>query len=118
MTVITDRARAYVYHGDWVADCPRGCGNVEHLFDPADKRDPKSPRTAARGAYQCSYCRQISSVDWPAFQDEIMAVLVRRPFPYNRNWYPSGHDVALRFGLPHGQSVADLIEENAEHGVS
>jgi hypothetical protein len=48
---------------------------------------------------------------------EITAVLALRPIPQTRNWYPRDHDIALRFRIPHGQSVDDLREENAEHGV-
>lgn len=115
MTVITERARAYVYAGDWVADCPRGCGNTEHLFE---RTSPNGPRCLRVGSYVCSYCKHLAPVEWPDSIEEIMSVLSLRPVPLNRNWYPSGHDVAIRFRIPHGQSVTDLVEENAEHGIS
>lgn len=101
------KARAYVYSGDWVADCPRECGNVEYLFD-GDKR---------RASFFCSYCRFISEIDWPKNAADIMGVLSLRPIPHTRNWYPQDHSVAARAAIPHGQSVGDLWEENEEHGV-
>jgi hypothetical protein len=73
-------ARAYVYAGDWVADCPRPggvCGNVEFLHRPSRIGGPRDV-----------------PVDF--FLD---------------------HPVAVRFGLPHGQSVRDLEAESEEHGV-
>ena len=114
-------ARAYVYSGDWVADCPRGCGGVEHLFDRANPRDPLSPRVVPKTEFHCSYCKlgqaETVRIDWPPNMNDIMTVLMLRPVPHNRNWYPKDHDVALRYRLPHGQTVDELREENREHGV-
>lgn len=108
-------ARAYVYAGDWVADCPRaGCANVEHLYRQSRRG---GPRDVQLGFYRCSYCGMESDISWPDSMHDILAVLVRRPIPDTRNWYPTDHPVALKFGLPHGQSVRDLAEENEEHGV-
>jgi hypothetical protein len=109
-------ARAYVYSGEWVADCPRagGCGNVEFLYRPSRLR---GPRDVEVGFFLCSHCGAQAPVAWPDDRHAILAELARRPVPENRNWYPDGHPVALRFGLPHGQSVADLVAESAAHGV-
>lgn len=115
--LIAARARAYVYSGDWVADCPRGCGGVEHLFERANPRNPSSPRVVQKTEFHCSYCQMVTPIDWPPTMNEIMTVLMLRPVPHTRNWYPAGHDVALRFRLPHGQTVDELREENREHGV-
>jgi hypothetical protein len=113
------RARAYVYAGDWVADCPReGCGNVEHLYDRTSARNPRAPRIVQKPEFGCSNCGHAAPIEWPADMAAITAVLGLRPVPQNRNWYPASHEVAIRFRLPHGQSVADLVEENAAHGVS
>jgi hypothetical protein len=116
-TLLTNRARAWVYSGAWVADCPRGCGNVEYLFDLFDARDPTSPRTVRKPQFWCSYCHLLADIEWAADEADIMAVLGRRPIPHNRNWLPAGHEFALRAGLPHGQTVADLEDENTEHGI-
>jgi hypothetical protein len=119
MELITaPKARAYVYAGNWVADCPReGCGNVEHLFDRNNPGRPDSPRTVRKTMFHCSYCRLVAEIEWAPDEASIMAVLDLRPVPHNRNWYPHEHATALRFRLPHGQTVAELREENAEHGV-
>lgn len=108
-----EKARAYVYHGEWVADCPRpGCNNVEFLFRPAR---PGAPRTVKLDFYLCSYCGQQSFISWPDRMVEIHQALLQRPVPDNRNWYPADHPVALRFNIPHGQTVRELLDEQAEH---
>lgn len=115
MQLLTASARAYVYGGMWVADCPQDCGGTEPLFEPRRKG---GPRTVRRTLFHCSYCKFATNrIDWPAAEEQIMAVLSLRPIPHTRNWYPSGHPVAVRFGIPDGQSVRDLQDENAEHGV-
>ncbi len=105
---MTDQALAYVYRGTWVAECPTYCGNVQKVF-----RENSS-------LYRCVHCEQLASVKWPdsGFMEMMTAVLDRRPDPDNRNWYPEDHPVAVRFGIPHGQSVQDLLDENAEHGIN
>ncbi len=116
-------ARAYVYCGEWVADCPRpgpepgrpGCANVEFLHTPSRMN---GPRDTERPFYLCSYCGMQAKIVWPRRREEIMMALSVRPVPDNRNWYPADHPVAVRFRLPHGQSVADLMEENEAHQVS
>lgn len=120
MYLLKNMARAYAYHGNWVADCPReGCGNVEHLFGLMMPRDPASPRTIRHTVFHCTYCTMEAEIDWPSDEQmhQILSVLMLRPVPHNRNWYPKDHPVAVRFRIPHGQSVQDLIDENHEHGV-
>jgi hypothetical protein len=115
VNLITDAARAYVYNGMWVADCPQGCGGVEQLFDAKYKG---GPRVIRRTLFHCSYCHFATSrIEWPPNEQEIVDVLELRPVPHNRNWYPAGHETAIRFGIPHGQSVGELQEENKVHGV-
>ncbi|MFJ8049797.1 hypothetical protein [Streptomyces luteogriseus] len=115
--LIAARARAYVYAGDWVADCPRGCGSVEHLYARANPRDPASPRVVQLPEFRCSYCGMTAPIDWPANLAAITTVLMLRPVPHTRNWYPKDHDTAVRFRVPHGQTVDELRAENREHGV-
>jgi hypothetical protein len=108
-------ARAYVYHGEWVADCPRhGCNNVEHLFRPLR---PKGPRVQKVDFFACSYCGWQAFIDWPARMLDISQVLAQRPVPDTRNWYPQDHPVAVQFGVEHGQTVRQLIEESEANGV-
>ncbi len=98
-------ARAYVNHSKWIADCGRPyCNGAERL----------EPRQAQ---IHCANCHWEAPVQWPPDADAIWQVLQERPVPHTRNWFPSGHELALRSGCPHGQSVADLIAENAEYGV-
>jgi hypothetical protein len=114
-TIDGDKARAYVYSGDWVADCTRpGCNNTEHLFR---SERPGGPRLKRADFFHCSHCGREAFVDWPGNMIEISQVLMQRPIPSTRNWYPHDHPVAVRFRIPHGQSVRDLIDESEENGV-
>lgn len=98
-------ARAYANHGRWVADCPRPhCTNAERLV-------PWQP------VFHCSACHAQAPCQWPPDAPELQAALAGRGNPAWMNWFPDGHEVALRHGCPHGQSVADLIAENAEHAT-
>jgi len=108
-------ARAYVYAGDWVADCPRpGCGNVDHLYLPIRKG---GPRTVQAPSFHCTYCGMDAVIEWPSDMGGLMEVLMLRPIPHTRNWYPADHETAVRFRIEHGQSVQQLREENAANGV-
>ncbi|MEU8683134.1 hypothetical protein [Streptomyces sp. NPDC048611] len=100
--MITTRARAYINHGRWVADCPTGCGSARKL-------------EAGDFALPCSECKAISEVEWPADPDAIWSALLKRPFPKNRNWYPEGHPIAVRARLPHGQTVSQLEDETNDN---
>lgn len=103
--IATPQARAHVNQGRWIALCPRtDCTNAEGL-------DPR------QGVFVCSVCKLMTGVDWPNNPDGIWEVLQRRPVPSTRNWYPADHEFAIRAGIEHGQSIADLIAENHEHGV-
>lgn len=97
------KTAARVNWGRWIADCPElYCNNAEEL-------------TLRQGTFHCSVCQLVVTVEWPADPDAIWSALQERPRPATRNWYPSGHDEAVRLGLPHGQTVADLIRETRDH---
>jgi hypothetical protein len=94
---------AYVNHGRWVAGCGRrDCAGAERL-------EPRQPR------FHCANCHWEAPVQWPPDADGIWAALAARPVPQTRNWFPAGHELALRSGCPHGQTVAGLIAETYEH---
>lgn len=114
-TISNEKARAYIYHGDWVADCPRpGCNNAEHLFASTS---PGGPRVRKVDFFRCSSCGLEAFVDWPRNMLDLSQALMQRPIPHTRNWYPQDHPVAVRFGVPHGQSVKDLLDEQEENEV-
>jgi hypothetical protein len=121
MKLITERALAFVYCGDWVAECPMPyCGNVEHLFDRVSPRVPTSPRLVPRAGFACSHCGLQVEIEWPEpdMIEGIMGVLNRRPVPHTRNWFPQDHPLAVRMGVKeHGQTVDDLKAENVAYGV-
>lgn len=104
--LITTRALARVNHGRWIADCPRPyCNNAMKL----------EPRQAMFHCGGQGGCRLAAAVEWPADADGIWEALTERPVPGTRNWYPPGHEEALRMGLAHGQSPAELRTETALH---
>jgi hypothetical protein len=100
--IITLQARAYVNHGRWVADCPVDCGAALKLDN-------------GQTSFACPECMTISSIDWPANVAGIWEALLERRNPKTRNWYPPDHPLAIKGGLPHGQTVKDLEAETEEH---
>lgn len=108
MTVITGQARAYVNFSRWIADCPLDCGNAVAL----------QPNQTSFYCTPPGGCGHISSVEWPSNADEIWQALMKRPMPKTRNWFPEGHNLALRSGCPHGQTISELNEETKENGVA
>lgn len=102
---VTTQARAWarVNWGRWIADCPDPyCGNAEAL-------------TLHQTLFRCQVCQLLAAVEWPADPDGIWDALTSRPRAATRNWYPDGHDEAVRSGLPHGQTPHDLTQETRDH---
>lgn len=98
------RATAWMYQGQWVADCPRACGNVE-------KRGRCDDGTTGGLDVRAFYCRPAHGgcgvtcpVDWPYRICEIEALVLARPFRDNQNWRP-------------GEDLLDLLAENLQHGI-
>lgn len=102
--LLTTRARAYVNFGRWVADCPMQCGCALEL-------------TPGMMLFACPECKAINEIEWPSDPDGIWEALLKRPAPKTRNWFPSGHELAIRSRCAHGQTVAELDEETAEHAT-
>lgn len=104
--LITRRARARVNHGRWIADCPRPyCPNAMRL-------------TPGQYTFHCAGeggCQMVAEVEWPSDPDGIWEALSARPVPSTRNWYPPGHDEAVKLGLAHGQTPEDLRAETRQH---
>lgn len=113
--------KAFVSEGRWVVFCgDADCGAAEEQWRPeGDKftpvglgdgpqmlrRKPDGTPFGIRGdvAY-CGNCGNQTLIEWPSNRDEIAAALKGRPVPQTRNWYP-------------GETVEDLVEENAAHGL-
>lgn len=95
-------ALAYFNWGRWVVDCPANdCGSAALL-------------EKGQGIFHCPECKYVSKVMWPYNVDEITEVLEIRD-KRHRNWFPANHDLALRFNLPHGQTIEELREETEVH---
>lgn len=101
MQLIKPYAMAYYNHGRWIADCPENCGFAILL-------------QSRQGMFHCNECQVMWPVEWPSDVDEITEVLEVRKKKH-RNWFPHGHDLAVRFNLPHGQTVNELREETEDH---
>lgn len=100
-----DMSFAFMYHGQWVADCSRlQCFSAE----PVGFREP---------FMLCTQCGMSHMMIWPTDAEAVQDVLFKRPMPATRNWAPPGHRQAVLSGHPDGQSVDDLRAENREHGV-
>lgn len=88
-----DKAKAFISGGRWVVACTTsGCANA-----PLTHPDWKVARCFECGAVY-------EDVEFPEQIAEISALLVKRPYPANRNWTP-------------GESVEELRAENAAFGV-
>ena|SRR5688572_3137716 len=109
-TLISQTALVYVNHGRWVVECPREfCANAFTV-------------SARQSIFECKgngSCGMVATITWPANSDDLWEALMQRPVPATRNWFPVGHELAVRFSLPMGQSPKDLIDEQKEmeHGA-
>lgn len=88
---ITGTARARVNWGRWIVDCTT-CTSALAL----------PPGTEAMQCWDCGAI--VPLIVWPPDVASIEAVLAYRPDPNTRNWEP-------------GETVTDLIAENAVHGI-
>lgn len=95
---ITDEVTvsAVVNHGRWLTLCPfcpsaQEASAESHLFYCATCQNEAIGNAAIR-------------VEWPDDADAVEATLLERPFRENRSWVT-------------GETVADLVVENAANGV-
>ena len=96
------KARAYVNHDRWIAECPYECGSARVL-------------ERSETMFLCTECKSVSQVEWPADPDGIWEALQERRLPRTRNWFPEEHPLALKCNLPHGQTPKELRDEQAEN---
>lgn len=91
---LVEPLKALVNHGRWIVNCPTCLGSQF------------ASRTERR--FFCTTCLNQAAgglwihVDWPDQAARIEQLLLRRPNPANRNWYPH-------------ETIADLERENAQH---
>jgi hypothetical protein len=104
MIVLKNHARAYYNFGRWIADCPIRCGNALALQDSQTGFFCQPP----------GGCGHIGEVEWPNDPQGIVDAMDGRA-PKNKNWFPEDHELALRSGCEHGQTVADLLRETKEN---
>lgn len=104
LTHLGTKAVAFMYRGQWVAQCPTdGCGNVEKrgVCDDGTTGGLEAFRFHCRIEY--GGCGQTRPVEWPADITELATLLLARPL-LNRNWVP-------------GEGLADIAIENVAHGI-
>ncbi len=92
---------AYVSDGRWVCDCD--CGNGPSV-------DPEW-RLAV-----CFECGSIWRPVIPARYREAERVLLARPSPANRHWFPDPK-IARRVGLLKAETIGDLKRDNQRMGL-
>lgn len=117
--MLTVMARAHVNWGRWIASCPNvNCNSAEEIhpwtgYECGHRacRENGFARTGPDTMFCCSECRTLATVEWPRNAEAIWDALNSRPNKEKRNWYPQDHELALRFGLPHGQTIVELAEE-------
>ena len=98
MTELTPAGVAYVEAnwGRWIARCPRPwCTNALQVW-------PGQQQMVCAGAGGCGW---EADLVWPADPDAIELILSARPVERTRNWLP-------------GETLADLLAENAVHGLT
>lgn len=85
-------AKARVYAGDWIADCP--------VCNSAAKREVDDP------VWTCQDCDTAHEVVWPSQEMRygVARLLMLRPVRHNRNWFP-------------WETLHDLLAENVAHGI-
>lgn len=85
---------AEAYCGEWIARCGRPwCANALLIARGQDG-------FRCTGGHACGWA---GSIVWPPDPDAVEAILTLRPVPTTRNWLP-------------GETLAQLLVENAEHG--
>lgn len=91
---IPGMAYSYANYGRWVVDCPRPwCTNAMQVG-------------RGQAVFEClgpDSCGWTAPIVWPPDPDAIETILAVRPANQVRNWAV-------------GETLAHLIEENAEHG--
>lgn len=98
-------AHAELHWGRWIARCPRpGCANAEGLGPQDDGVAGGLTFDAFRCRAEVGGCGLTARAVWPRNRRQLEAVAAARPVPGTRNWLP-------------GQSYAELVAENLEHGV-
>lgn len=102
---LATEAIAWMYQGQWVAECPRpGCFNVEK----SGRCDDGTTGGLDRKRFYCRIeyggCGMACAAAWPYRFSEIEALVRARPVPASRNWRP-------------GEDLLDLLGENLQHGI-
>lgn len=123
------RSAAFLYGGRWVADCGLvTCQGAElaqgALFSGQAEPDATPWSDAPPGMMiqltriRCVACTSMTVLEWPDADtfNEINRLMAFRQ-PVNRNWAPAWTRQGVLSGLPTGQSVEELAEENRQHGL-
>lgn len=97
-----------VSDGRWVVDCDCGNGCLAHPGDGSEAW----PRAVAI----CTECARVYEPHFPRGWRSGRNVLLARPHPRNRQWFPNDAD-ARRHGLSRRERLGDLVRENREHGL-
>ncbi len=101
-------ALAFLNYGTWKVMCPEpGCDDARAVYHPL---------TGARLTEDVCAAGHPFTIVMPApeLEAQIVAVLAGRVADADKAWYPAGHEWAIVNSFPTGQTVDQLVDENAE----
>lgn len=104
-----DRVVPHVSDGRWVVDCACGNGASAH---PGDGTEAWPAPIAV-----CCECGAVHRPIFPADRERAEAVLLARPSPFQRHWFPDASHLTARRGVGRPETVADLEAENRANGA-
>lgn len=108
------QALAYLNGGRWVADCPEpGCKDARLVYEVDPRTGGPTGRKLTEDVCAAGHGFEIVMPP-PEFEAQVMAAVADRAEDADKAWYPKGHVRAALAGLPTGQSIDDLVQENAE----
>jgi hypothetical protein len=111
---MTFTAHAYLNYNRWVVDCPvLGCTDARIVYE----EDPRTGVRTGRRMTQdvCANGHPFAiEMPPPELEAQIVAAVSERAEEADRSWYPKAHVRAKLAGFPVGQTVDDLLRENAQ----
>jgi hypothetical protein len=108
------KSLAYLNHNRWVCDCPEsGCTDARLVYEVDPRTGVPTGRRLSEDVCAKGHPFEIVMPP-PGFEARVTAAVADRVDDADKSWYPQGHTRAALAGLPTGQSVDDLIEENTE----
>lgn len=105
---------AFLDHGAWKADCPEpGCGDARLVYEINPRTGVPTGRRLTEDVCAKGH-RFAIEMPPPEFEAQVVAAVADRALDADKSWFPKGHQRAALAGIPVGQSIDDLVRENAD----